>query len=248
MDRPGEPVNNRPLLLASGLSVCLGLFSLVLPNTEPKGQGTLFPFLDALELLNRPSFAIFIGISLLITLALAFYFSFTSLYLEQGVRVRPDNVGPLMTIGQWMEIIFLLALPWFLGEFGMRNVLIMGMAAWALRYAFFALGRPFPLILLALALHGICFDFFFVAGFIHVDKTAPAAIHTSAQALYIFLIYGLGSFLGNEAAGWVNQWCTTEVLDPQTQQKVRVTNWRRFWLIPCAGAVVSLILFVLFFQ
>jgi nucleoside transporter len=245
--KPGESVNNRPLLLASSLSAVLGLFSLLLPHTPPKGSGDAFPFVQALELLNEKSFAIFFGISFLITIALAFYYSFTSLFLEQKIRVRPGNVGPLMTIGQWSEILFLLALPWFLGQFGMKAVLVTGMAAWGLRYAIFSAGGPFPLILLGLALHGICFDFFFAAGFIHVENTAPEAIRNSAQALFGTLTYGLGMYLGTEASGWINQFVTKEAPDPVTGQLVKTTDWQKFWMLPCLGVVVSLVLFILLF-
>jgi nucleoside transporter len=247
--KPGEPVNNRPLLLASVLSIVLGVFSFILPNTPPTPDANLFPFLDALELFRDLSFAVFFGISFLISaLAMAFYFSFTSLYLEQQVRVRPGNVGPLMTIGQWMEIIFMLTLGWFLNELGMKTVLVIGMVAWAVRYGIFALGRPFALVVVALALHGICFDFFFAAGMIHVSKAAPSGILNSAQALYVTLTYGLGMYLGTEASGRVNQWCTRTVVDPATNEKIMVTNWTKFWLVPAISVVVCLILFVLLFH
>src|SRR5207244_2782981 len=131
------------------------------------------------------------------------------------------------------SITFEYGLSWFLSFFGMKYVLLMGMDAWGLRYAIFTLGRPFPLILLGLALHGICFDFFFAAGFIYVDQTAPPAIRASGQALFAALTYGVGMFLGTEASGWINQACTKETVDPQTGQKVKVTNWSLFWFIPC---------------
>ncbi len=243
--QPGRPVNNRPLLLAAALSAALGVYSLFLPNTPP--QPAVNP-LDALGLFKSSSFAVFFGISFVITIALAFYYGFTSLYLEQRVRVRPDNVGPLMTIGQWAEIIFMLLLPWFLVNFGMKWVLVMGMAAWGVRYAIFAAARPFPLVLLGLALHGVCFDFFFAAGFIYVAQTAPAEVNNSAQALFATLTYGLGMYLGNEASGWVHQWCTREVLAPDGQEKARVTDWRTFWLVPCLGVLASLACFAVLFR
>lgn len=247
--KPGEPVNNRPLLLAAALSLLLGLFSFFLPHTPPKaGASGEIPFVKAFELLHEPSFAVFFGVSFLITLALAFYFSFTALYLESDVKVQPENVGPLMTIGQWTEIFFMLVLPWFLQQLGMKWVLAIGMAAWGLRYALFAIGKPFPLILVGIALHGICFDFFFAAGFIHVENTAPSGIQASGQSLFAVLTYGLGMWLGTEASGWLNQWFTKEASDPETGRTVKVTDWRRFWLIPCAGVVFSLVLFLLFFH
>lgn len=246
--KPGAPVNNRPLLLAALLSAGLGLFSLFLPHTPPSEKASPFPFLDALKLLEQTNFAVFFGISFLITIALAFYYSFTSLFLEQRVGVQPGNVGPLMTIGQWMEIVFLLALPWFLATFGMRWVLVMGMAAWGLRYAIFTVGRPFPLVLLGLALHGICFDFFFAAGFIYVEQTAPAEIRNSGQALFGALTYGLGMYLGTEASGWINQMFTREAIDPATGKTVKVTDWAKFWLVPCVGVLVSLALFLILFR
>jgi nucleoside transporter len=246
--RAGEPVNNRPLLLASALSVILGVFSFFLPHTPPTAQASEIPFLKALELLKEPSFAIFFGVSFFITLALAFYYSWTALYLENHAQVKPDRVGPIMTIGQWVEIIFMFTLPWFLKELGMKWVLALGMAAWALRYGLFTIGKPLALIILGIALHGICFDFFFAAGFIHVDQTAPPDIRASGQALFAVLTYGLGMWLGTEASGWLNQGLTRESVDPVTGQTTRVTNWRMFWLIPCIAATICLVAFVLLFN
>jgi hypothetical protein len=253
--RPGELVNNRPLLLAAGLSAVLGVFCFFLPHTPPAAlsaeQGLAFwesiPFVKAFALLEEPSFAVFFGVSFLITIALAFYYSFTALFLENGVHVRPENLGPLMTIGQWVEIVFMFTLPWFLEHLGMKWVLLLGMAAWAVRYGFFAIGRPFPLVLLGIALHGICFDFFFAAGFIYVENAAPEEIKASAQSLFAVLTYGLGMWLGTEASGLLNQLFTKEVI-VEPGQKRRVTDWRQFWLVPCCGVLVSLALFNFLFQ
>jgi nucleoside transporter len=243
--KPGEPVNNRPLLLASGLSIVLGLYSFFLPETPPTPGANP---LDAMDLFQETSFAVFFVVSFVITIALAFYYSFTSLYLEQKIKVQPGNVGPLMTIGQWVEIIFMLLLPTFLKDFGMKWVLVVGMAAWGIRYAIFSIGRPFWLILVGLGLHGICFDFFFTAGFIYVDQSAPKDLKASGQALFGALTYGLGMYLGTELSGWVNQRFTKEIVDPATQQKIKVVDWSRFWLVPCIGVLICLVPFVILFS
>lgn len=205
------------------------------------------PFLKALDLFKTTSFAVFFGVSFVITIGLAFYFSFTALYLESGVGVKSQNVSTLMTIGQLVEIIFMFSLPWFLREMGMKWVLICGMAAWVLRYALFSVGRPFALVLLGIALHGICFDFFFAAGFIYVENSAPKDIQASGQALFAVLTYGLGMWIGSEASGWLNAATTTEHTDPETGAIVRETNWSKFWLVPCIGVLICLAVFVALF-
>jgi len=258
--KPGEQMNNRPLLLAAALSLILGVFSMIttvaghadylLPPTPPLATASgEIPFLKAVSLLQEPSFAVFYGVSFFITLALGFYFSWTALYLEKHVGVPAENVGPLMTIGQWVEIPFLFSLPWFLRDdvLGMKWVLVVGMAAWGLRYGLFALGKPLPLIVLGIALHGICFDFFFGAGFLYVEKTAPADIQASGQALFGVLTYGFGMWLGTEFSGWLNHWMTHESTDPATGATVKVTNWSGFWLVPCVGVIISLAVFLLAF-
>lgn len=255
--RRGQPVNNRPLILAGVLSVILGVYSLLtfvtpeytLPPTPPLATATSeIPFVQALSLLRDPAFAVFYGVSFFITLALSFYYSWTGVFLEKKVGVEAENVGPLMTIGQWVEIFFMFTLPWFLQELGMKWVLVLGMAAWGVRYAIFACGGPLPLIILGIALHGICFDFFFGAGFIYVERTAPRDIQASGQALFGVLTYGLGMWLGSEASGWLNQWFTVERLDPKSGATVRVTDWTKFWLVPCVGVLIALGVFVVYFE
>jgi hypothetical protein len=202
------------------------------------------PFLEAFKLFADREKAVFFVVSFLITIALAFYYSFTALYLEQGVGVKSENVAPLMTIGQWVEIGFMLTLAWFVTTFGMKNVLLIGMAAWGLRYAIFAMRPPLPFVIIGIALHGICFDFFFAAGMMHTEIISPVGIKASAQSLFGVLTYGLGMWLGTEAAGWLNQRFTTESTDPATGMTSRVTDWKSFWLIPAVGVVVCLVLFV----
>ncbi len=128
-----------------------------------------------------------------------------------------------MTIGQWIEIFFMLTLPWFLGEDNvyMTRVLMVGVCAWALRFGLFAIGKPLPLLLLGVAIHGICFDFFFAAGMINTAEIAPGHLTATAQQLYGFLVYGLGMYLGSEASGWLNQFFTKQETPRRRRTDVR---------------------------
>ncbi|HTU26261.1 MAG TPA: MFS transporter [Pirellulales bacterium] len=246
--KPGQPVSNRPILLAATLSLVMGIFSFWLPHTPPSPDSEALPFVEALSLLKEPSIAIFFGVALLVAMAASFYFGFVAIFLEKKVGVRSDNVGPLTTIGQWVELGAMFMVGWSLNHFGMKWVLAIGMAAWGLRFGFFSLGKPFALVLLGVALHGFCFDFFFVASFIHVANTAPQSIINSGQTLFGMLTYGVGMYLGTEASGWLNQRLTREVVDPATGVADRVTDWRTFWLIPAVTILISVVLFVLLFS
>ncbi len=232
----GSGATNRPLLMAAGLSAILGLFSFALPHTPPSGKkGDTIPFLRAIKLLADPSFGIFFGISFVITIALAFYYGFAGNYLAS---LNVSNIASTMSIGQWSELGFMLLLPFALKRLGMKWVLGVGMAAWAVRYGLFSIGHPFTLVVIGVALHGVCFDFFLAAGFIYTDEKAPAEIRGSAQALFSFLVYGLGMWIGNLVSG--------RVVDHYTVNGA--TQWSHVWLVPSVGALVCLIIFLLIWR
>jgi nucleoside transporter len=250
----GQPMSNEPFLLGAMFSCMLGIFSLMLPHTPPPGKaGDALPFLKAFGLLKEFSFAVFFGVSFVITIVLAFYYGFTGIFLEKGVHLEGDNVAPVMTIGQFAELLLLPFLPYFLTRWGMKWVLAIGMLCWGIRYALFSLYAQadmtilFPLVLLGIALHGVCFDFFFAAGFIHVDNTAPPDIRGSGQALFTFLTYGVGMWLGNMLSGKLGDLLTTTTVDA-TGKEVSVTDWTMFWLIPAVGVLFCFAVFVLFFR
>jgi nucleoside transporter len=232
----GAASTNKPLIMAAVLSAALGLFSFALPHTPPSGKkAEALPFLRAFKLLLDPSFGIFFGISFVITIALAFYYNFASVFLGS---LDVKAIATTMSLGQWSEIGFMLLLPFALRRLGMKWVLGVGMCAWAVRYGLFALGNPFFLVLIGVALHGVCFDFFLAAGFIHTDNKAPQSIRASAQALFSFLTYGVGMWIGNEVSG--------RVVDHFTV--AGVTHWSHVWAVPAIGAVICLILFLILWR
>ena len=242
----GATSTNVPLLFAAGLSATLGLYSLTLPKTPPTGSaGDGMPIAKAFGLFRNPSFAVFFTVSFAITVVLAFYFYATGEFLEKRAGVA--SVAATMTIGQICELIFLPLLPLFLFRLGMKWVLALGMLAWGVRYLCFSQGGPeglpFALAIAGVALHGICFDFFFAAGFIYCDNEAPRDIRASAQALFSFLSYGVGMWIGTLAAGRLTDYYTSETV-PGT----KVVDWQAFWLVPAVGVLVCFAVFVLFFR
>ena len=192
------------------------------------------------------TYPVFFSVTFVAAMAMGLYFAFAALFLEKS-GVRPNVVGPVMTLGQWIEIFFMLTLPWFLEpqNLGMKMVLFVGICAWALRFALFSIGRPLPLVLVGIGIHGICFDFFFAAGFINTDNIAPEGLTATAQTLYGFLVYGLGMYLGSEGSGWLNQYFSKTETGEDGKEET-VTNWRLFWGIPCVlvaiGAPIVLVL------
>jgi nucleoside transporter len=233
--------------LAAAASVALGLFSFVLPHTPPARVGHKVTArdilgLDALELLKERSFAIFVIGSFLICIPLQFYYAFTNPYLtELGVT----NTAAIQTLGQMSEIGFMLVMPFFFRRLGIKWMLLIGMATWALRYVLFAFGDGGSLlwmVYLGILVHGICYDFFFVTGQIYVDQKAPLHIRGAAQGFIAFVTLGVGMFVGSYMSGWVVDQYT------YTQGAAQLHTWEPIWLIPAGFAAGVLVLFALFFR
>ncbi len=187
--------------LGAGSSLLLGLFCFALPHTPPplKGQPTdlrSILMVDAFKLLGDFNFLVFAICSTLICVPLAYYYGSTSQFLN---HTGFAEAAATMTIGQMSEIVFMLMIPFFFRRLGLKMMILVGMAAWVVRYALFAFGATEQatwMLLVAIALHGICYDFFFVTGFIYTDQKAPTAIRGQAQGLLVFLTQGIGMFFG----------------------------------------------------
>ncbi|MEM6978985.1 MAG: MFS transporter [Planctomycetota bacterium] len=187
--------------LGAGSSVLLGLMCFALPHTPPplKGQPLnvrSLLMIDALALLKDWNFLVFAVCSTLICVPLAYYYGLTATYLSQAGFSEP---AATMTIGQMSEILFMLSIPFFFRRLGVKRMILIGMACWVIRYGLFAAGAPSQvtwMLLLAVAFHGICYDFFFVTGFMYTDQKAPPAIRGQAQGLLVFLTQGVGMFFG----------------------------------------------------
>ncbi|MEP4077680.1 MFS transporter [Haloferula sp.] len=191
--------------MAGYASLVLGLFCFSLPNTPPPAAGKKIDvrsllMVDAFRLLAQPAFAVFILCSLLICIPLAYYFNSTSPFLQ---NMGFEQAVSAMTIGQMSEIFFMLLVPFFFRKLGVKWMILIGMAAWVLRYLLFAYGAPNQVVWMlfaGIALHGICYDFFFVTGFMYTDRVAPKAIRGQAQSMLVFFTQGIGMFIGFKVA------------------------------------------------
>lgn len=187
--------------LGAASSILLGVFCFTLPKTPPPMKGKPLDvrsvlMVDAFKLLADVNFLIFAICSTLICIPLAYYYGSTATFLNQ---TGFEQAAATMTIGQMSEIIFMLLIPFFFRRLGLKMMIMIGMGCWVIRYALFAYGASqlnTAALLLAVALHGICYDFFFVTGFMYTDQKAPKAIRGQAQGLLVFLTQGVGMFFG----------------------------------------------------
>ena len=241
-----------PLRIAAGASLLMGLYSFTLPHTPPKGRHEKVTArdvlgLDALSLMKNRSFAVFVVSSLLLCIPLAFYYAGANAFLNE---IGMTNVVGKMTMGQMSEVVFMLVIPILLPILGIKRMLMVGMAAWVLRYILFAyggVGGPEVIMLYTgILLHGICFDFFFVSGQIYVDEKAPREIRASAQGFIALITYGAGMAIGSILFGRISDMYAMEsIVDGET---VVTHNWTTIWLIPAGMALAILVFFTVLFN
>ncbi len=239
-----EGMLKNTFLLAGIAALVLGIFSFSLPKTPPKVSDEKIKIvdiigLDALKLLKDKNFAIFFISSILICIPLAFYYQNAHPFLtEAGV----ENPTGKMAIGQISEALFLLLIPVFFTRFGFKKTILVGMLAWAIRYVLFAYGNGDDLsfmLIIGIALHGICYDFFFVSGQIYTNSKAGEKYKSAAQGLITLATYGVGMLIGFAVAGWITD--NYKMLDG-------AINWEMVWIIPAGIALAVFLLFALLFN
>ncbi|MGF6342335.1 nucleoside transporter [Citrobacter sp. 506] len=231
--------------LAAVISVILALYSLTLPNTPAPAKGLpvkvrdLF-CADAFALLKVRHFFVFSLCATLISVPLGTYYAYTASFLaDAGV----SDVSTAMSFGQMSEIFFMLVIPFLFRRLGVKYMLLIGMCAWFVRYAFFALGISEEgrfLLYLGILLHGVCYDFFFVVGFIYTDRIAGEKVKGQAQSMIVMFTYGIGMLLGSQISGALYNRLVAGQTVPQA--------WTTFWWIPAVAAAVIAVIFLFSFK
>lgn len=246
----GDQVSIFYLAIISALAI--GIFSFFLPDTPPStaGRPTFAQIIgkDAFVLFKDRSFLIFFISSIAICIPLSFYYlwanpSLTDSYIATFPLANPNtfNIENKMSLGQVSEVVFMLILPLAYMRLGVKNILIIGLLGWIIRFVFFGIGDADSgvwMFYTAILLHGICYDFFFVTGQIYTDHKAGPKIKSQAQGLISLATYGIGMFIGSVIAG--------KVKDVYTDGGT--TQWLAIWLVPAAIAAFVLLLFIFFFK
>jgi len=242
----GADETGLPLRIAGIAGLAMGLYAFTLPHTPPaaKEKVTVRQVLglDALARLKSPSFLVFIISSFLICIPLSTYYAYAPVYVNFNGILNPAFK---MSFGQMSEALFIVLMPLFFRFLGIKWMLVTGMLAWVLRYVLFALAAPagiFWMIMGGIILHGICYDFFFVAGQIYVDKVSTREIRGQAQGFLVLMTYGAGMFIGAQISGWLHNSIVT------SSGPAAAAQWQTFWTIPAVLAAVIMIVFGIFFR
>ncbi|MBL7731976.1 MAG: nucleoside permease [Chitinophagaceae bacterium] len=240
---------NITFLVAAIISAGFGIYSFFLPNTPPPKAGKDVSFgevigLDALKVLKNKNYLIFFLASVLICIPLAFYYGSANQFLNEAGM---DKAAAKMTMGQMSETLFLFLMPLFFRRFGVKQMLLIGMVAWVLRYLLFAYGNidsGIWMLYAGIILHGICYDFFFVTGQIYTDQMAGEKVRSSAQGLITLATYGVGMYIGFWLAGKI----ADQNAIKDAAGKVINHHWQSVWIFPCLFAAGVALLFLALFR
>jgi nucleoside transporter len=242
----GVEAQTTQFLLAAGACAVMCVYSLIaLPHTPPPARGQAINVrrilgLDALAMMKDRSYAVFVIASILACIPLTFYYAFANAYLND---VGVMNAANKMSLGQVSEVVMMLAMPIAFRLVSVRGILLLGLSAWALRYLLFSTGNPDTgmwMFYIAILLHGICYDFFFVAGQLYTDQVAPSHLRSTAQGFITLVTYGIGMLIGSLLSGGILDYFS------QTTASGVVRNWPSFWM-SSAGMSFAILLLVLFF-
>ena len=237
-------------------SLLLGSYAFTLPACVPQRAGKAAQSLvsklglKAFTLFRNTKmamfflFALFLGAALQLTNAYGdtFLHDFASIEAYRNtITVKYPAI--ILSISQMSETLFILAIPFFLKRFGIKQVMLISMVSWVLRFGLLAYGNPAEglwMIILSCIIYGMAFDFFNISGSMFVDTQAPLDIRASAQGVFMMMTNGFGALFGSTISGVVIQKYFTN--------DDNVKDWHGIWTAFAAYALTIAILFLLFFR
>jgi NHS family xanthosine MFS transporter len=245
-------------------SLVLGIYSFTLPACPPLGKnlerkGFIQAFgLHAFSMFKNYRYAIFFLFAMLLGAALqltnaygdVFLHSFDNLYSDpKPLAVQYPAI--ISSIAQISETLFILAIPFFMKRFGIKQIMIISMVAWVLRFGLFAFGDPAGglwMIVLSCIIYGMAFDFFNISGSLFIEKSVEPGIRSSAQGLFTMMVNGVGAVLGSRVSGWVMEKYFTTYIPGENGSQIAKIDWHSTWLSFASYSLVVLILFVILFR
>lgn len=240
---PGAARIGDGLLAGAVLSVVLGLFCFSLPDTPPlRRGGNPYEFLKAVRAMADRNFAVVLVVAFAVYTQVPIHYNQALLFLTEqahGLGMAESSANLILTIGQVAEIAAMLLLAPFVRAWGIRRTVVLGILAWALRYAIFAVVRRPEWIALAQLLHGLCYTFFAVGAMIAVERLSSRDLRASAQGMLVFATTGLGMLIGNLFSGWLYD--LFELPDGGHA-------WAGIFSVPIAVTLLSAVAFVLLFR
>jgi NHS family xanthosine MFS transporter len=251
VDLCGFNLSPLQLYISAGSGLLLGVYAFTMPGCPPVKSAVKRSLasslgLDALVLFQRNKMVIFFLFAMLLGAALQITNTFGSGFLGDFAKTYPDAFGVkhsniLISISQISETLFILAIPFFLRRFGIKQVMLMSIFAWVFRFGLFAIGNPGSglwLLILSMIIYGMAFDFFNISGALFVEKEADIKIRASAQGLFMLMTNGLGAWLGNKISGRVVDYFTVN----------GEKDWQSIWFSFAGYALLLGIVFPLVFR
>lgn len=251
----GNKSSENQFYIASLISMLLGLYAFTLPKCPPLAQTNekkswiqMFG-LDAFGLFKTPKMALFFIFSMFLGAALQLTNAYGDVFLDdfKNIPQYADSFVVkystiIMSISQMSETLFILAIPFFLKQFGIKKVMLFSMIAWVLRFALFGFGNPADglwMIILSCIIYGMAFDFFNISGSLFVETTTNPKMRSSAQGLFMMMTNGVGAILGSFVSGLL-------IENYFTHNGIK--EWSTIWLVFAAYSAVVAILFAIFFK
>jgi nucleoside transporter len=229
-----DPVSPQPLYLTAGTALVQALLSFTLPHTPPQVSGKRLIDrlgLTALAMFRDRAFVAFAVAALAGNMMNQFY---TLLALRHVAGLGVPFPEAVLTFGQWIEMACMAGAPSLVRRFGLKPVMIAGLAGWVVRNVVLASGSVELIVLVALPLHGSSYVFFTIVGTLFVDREAPPAMRASAQALVTFLTSGPAVLAGYAVAG-------------ATAARFGA-DWASVWAVPAVGCALGTLFFAIFFK
>jgi NHS family xanthosine MFS transporter len=252
----GNKASENMFYISAFASILLGIYSFTLPPCPPQKlidkNASLAKKLglDAFKLFGKYKMALFFIFSMFLGAALQLTNMYGDVYLSEFEKIPKyaDSFAVkystiIMSISQISETLFILAIPFFLKRFGIKQVMLMSMLAWVLRFGLFAYGNPADglwMIIASCIVYGMAFDFFNISGSLFIESTTDSKIRSSAQGLFMMMSNGFGAVIGSTISANMIQCYFTN------QDNSR--DWQGIWTAFSIYSAVIAILFALLFK